>query len=87
MQANLKHMACGNWQLATGKGRQITECTLCIKDTSLLRTLHVAKAEGPGFNSQWLSWVFFFFSSWLTNVDGMKDMWCSSTVRLLSTQI
>ena len=24
---------------------------------------------------------------WLTNVDGMKDLWCSSTVRLLSTQI
>ena len=30
---------------------------------------------------------FFFTSSWLTNVDGMKDLWCSSTVRLLSTQI
>ena len=29
----------------------------------------------------------FFSSSWLTNVDGMKDLWCSSTVRLLSTQI
>ena len=27
---------------------------------------------------------FFFPSSWLTNVDGMKDLWCSSTVRLLS---
>ena len=30
-----------------------------------------AKAGGPGF---------FFSSSWLTNVDGMKDLWCSSTV-------
>ena len=30
---------------------------------------------------------FFFSSGWLTNVDGMKDLWCSSTVRLLSTQI
>ena len=30
---------------------------------------------------------FFFTSSWLTNVDGMKDLWCSSTVWLLSTQI
>ena len=30
---------------------------------------------------------FFFSSSWLTNVNGMKDLWCSSTVRLLSTQI
>ena len=29
----------------------------------------------------------FFSSSWLTNVDGMKDLCCSSTVRLLSTQI
>ena len=29
----------------------------------------------------------FFSSSWLTTVDGMKDLWCSSTVRLLSTQI
>ena len=29
----------------------------------------------------------FFSSSWLTNVDGMNDLWCSSTVRLLSTQI
>ena len=25
-------------------------------------------------------------SSWLTNVDGMKGLWYSSTVRLLSTQ-
>ena len=25
------------------------------------------------------------FMMWLTNVDGMKDMWCSSTARLLST--
>ena len=24
----------------------------------------------------------FFSSSWLNNVDGMKDLWCSSTVRL-----
>ena len=24
--------------------------------------------------------VLFFSSSWLTNVDGMKDLWCSSTV-------
>ena len=29
----------------------------------------------------------FFSSSWLTNVDGMKDLWYSGTVRLLSTQI
>ena len=28
----------------------------------------------------------FFSSSWLTNVDGMKDLWCSSRVQLLSTQ-
>ena len=27
---------------------------------------------------------FFFSFSWLTNVDGMKDLWCSSTVWLLS---
>ena len=29
----------------------------------------------------------FFFSSWLTNVDGMKDLWCSNTVWLLSLNI
>ena len=29
----------------------------------------------------------FFSSSWLTNIDGIKDLWCSSTVRLLLTQI
>ena len=31
--------------------------------------------------------VFFSSFSWLTNVDEMKDLWCSSTVWLLSTQI
>ena len=30
---------------------------------------------------------FFFSSSWLTNVDEMKDLWCSSTVWLLYTHI
>ena len=30
---------------------------------------------------------FLFSSSWLTHVDGMKDLWCSNTVRLLSLQI
>ena len=29
----------------------------------------------------------FFSSSWLTIVDEMKDLWCSSPVRLLSTQV
>ena len=33
--------------------------------------------SGLGFSS----------SSWLTNADGMKDLWCSSTVWLLSTDI
>ena len=33
----------------------------------------------PGF-------FFMFSSGWLTNVDGMKDLLCSSTVWLLSTQ-
>ena len=32
-----------------------------------------------------LGFYFSFTCSWLTNVDGMKDLWCSSTVRLLST--
>ena len=45
-----------------------------------------AQAGGPGFDPQWLPRIFFSFS-WLTNVDGMKDLWCSSTVRLLSTQM
>ena len=36
------------------------------------------KAGGPGFDSRWLPWTFFFSSSWRTiNVDGMKDL-CSS---------
>ena len=30
---------------------------------------------------------FFIFQQAYTNVNGMKDLWCSSTVRLLSTQI
>ena len=29
----------------------------------------------------------FFSSGWLANVDGMKDLWCSSTVRLLLLNI
>ena len=29
----------------------------------------------------------FFPSNWLANVDEMKDLWCSNTVQLLSTQI
>ena len=41
-----------------------------------------AQAGGTGFDPQ-----DFFSFSWLTNVDGMKDLWCSSTVRLLSTQM
>ena len=42
-----------------------------------LHLVHIHPSGCPGF----------FSSSWLTNVDGMKDLWCSSTVRLLSTQI
>ena len=29
----------------------------------------------------------FFSFSWLTNVDGMKDLWCSSTVQLVYISI
>ena len=29
----------------------------------------------------------FFSCSWLANIDEMNDLWCSSTVGLLSTQI
>ena len=48
-----------------------------------------AQAGGPGFDPRRLPWVvlFFFYSSWLTNVDEMKDLWCSGTVQLPSTQI
>ena len=58
----------------------------------LLYTAHAtrsSKAAGsPGFDSWWLPWVYYFFSSsWLTNVDRMKDLWCSSTAWLLSAQI
>ena len=42
-----------------------------------------AKAGGPGFNFQELPSVFFLFQLAYTNVDGMKDLWCSSTVWLL----
>ena len=42
-----------------------------------------AQAGGPGFDPQWLP-CFFYSFSWLTDV---KDLWCSSTVWLLSTQI
>ena len=41
-----------------------------------------AQAGGPGFDPQWLPRI-----QLATNVDGMKDLWCSSTVWLLSTQI
>ena len=42
-----------------------------------------AKAGGPTFDSWWLPGIFFFFS-WLTNLDEMKDLWWSSTVWLLN---
>ena len=58
----------------------------CLGDCGELARAPVDKAGGPGFDSWWLPWFFFSFS-WLPNVDGMKDLWCSSTVRLLSTQI
>ena len=45
-----------------------------------------AKAGGPGFDSQQLPWFFFLFQLAYTNADGVKDLWCSSTVWLLSTQ-
>ena len=40
-----------------------------------------AKAAGPGLDPWWLPWVFSPPAAWLTHVDGMKDLWCSSTVR------
>ena len=47
-----------------------------------------AKAGGPGFDPWWLPCFFFSLPAGsVTNVDGMKDLWCSSTVWLLSTQI
>ena len=36
--------------------------------------------------SQWLPWVFLFLQLAYYNVDGIKDLWCSSIVQLLSTQ-
>ena len=44
-----------------------------------------AKAGDPGFDSWQLPWDF-PPSSCLTNLDRTKDLWCSSTVQLLSTQ-
>ena len=41
-----------------------------------------AEAGGPGFDPRWLPWPWVFFHFQLaTSVDGMKDLWCSSTVR------
>ena len=43
-----------------------------------------AQAGGPEFDPQQLPWIFFCFlffsSSWLTTVDEMKDLWCSSAI-------
>ena len=67
-----------------------------LRETRIMHTCNHHDAHDmytcPGFDSRWLPWVFFFVflslpCSWLTNVDGMKDLWCSSTVWLLSTQI
>ena len=41
--------------------------------------------RGPGFAGSPAATLGSFFTS--TNVDGMKDLWCSNAVRLLSTQI
>ena len=47
-----------------------------------------AKAGEPWFDFQHLPCFFFFlFQLAYTNVDGMKALWCSSTVWLLSTQM
>ena len=44
-------------------------------------------SQSPSVQSPAATLGFFFSSSWLTNIDGMKDLWCSSAIRLLSTQI
>jgi hypothetical protein len=47
-----------------------------------------AQAAGVhGFDFPAAALVSFFSSSWLTTVDEMKDLWCSSTIWLLSTQM
>ena len=40
---------------------------------------------GGGAIAQWLEHL--WLKQEATNIDGMKDLWCSSTVWLLSTQI
>ena len=42
-----------------------------------------AQAGDCRFNLQQLPCFFFLSSSWLTNVDEIKDRWCSNTVQLL----
>ena len=42
-----------------------------------------AEVGGPGLDSRQISSLL----AGLLNVDGMKDLWCSSTVRLLSAHI
>ena len=39
-----------------------------------------AKDGGSGLDSQWLPCFFFSLLAGLLNVDGMKDLWCSSTL-------
>ena len=75
----LIHSVCDS-ELGTFLCACIVQCFACIEH------LHAAKVGGPGSDPRWLPWFFFSFT-WLINVDEMKDLWCSSTVWLLSTQM
>ena len=54
---------------------------------SLMVRAPAAKAGGPGFDPRQLLPCFvFLFQLAYTNADGVKNLWCSSKVWLLSTQ-
>ena len=56
---------------------------VAVESHTLVVRAPAAKARVPGFDSQWLP-CFFFSSSWLANVDGMKDLLCFSSLLLLT---
>ena len=48
----------------------------------------IKAGDRTGFDSQWLTCAgFVLFQLAYTNADGMKDLWCSSTVSLATPPI
>ena len=75
----IKHLFLGMWLSITLKA-EVEQLRWLLGGgghSSVVRAT-MAKAGDLG----WIpgSCLVFFFSSWLTNVEGMKDLWCCSTV-------